>query len=134
MGLPIDVGQWWGHWGSRRTTAEYMPRPPNFIFTHECALPWPFGHQKVKRKTFTTYDLWPPSIIEYFTKEPPPARPTGESTAGVGTKRPRGDVPAGGDVVKTGEGVRGTTRCQRKNVPAGDSGVRGGKDMEIVVD
>ena len=27
MGVPIDVGQWWGKWGSRRVVAEYMPTP-----------------------------------------------------------------------------------------------------------
>ena len=38
MGVPIDVGQLWGRYGSRRVAAEYMPpRPPDFIFTRECA-------------------------------------------------------------------------------------------------
>ena len=30
MGVPIDIGQWWGRWGSRRVAADYTPPPPDF--------------------------------------------------------------------------------------------------------
>ena len=36
MGVPIDVDQLWGRWGSRRVATDYMAPLPDFIFTREC--------------------------------------------------------------------------------------------------
>ena len=41
------------------------------IFTRECTLLWPFGHQKGKKKMVCAFNLWPLSITEYFTQDSP---------------------------------------------------------------
>ena len=30
VGLPLDVGQLWGRWGSRRVAVDYVPPPPPY--------------------------------------------------------------------------------------------------------
>ena len=130
MGVPIAVGQWWDRW-ARRVAADYIAPAPDFIFTQECSLPWPFGYTKVKRTIVSPYDLRLASVSEYFAREYPSV---GASEPSVGSKRAQVETLAGGHALKIGAGIRKPTRCQTRNVSGGAHGDGDGKQLANMVE